>query len=386
MSSWLVIDTETTGLLQPWSCVAEFAAVWVLNGVGQAAFTTLVRPDILDYRAEEGLRINHLDPAQLRVAPTPDDLRGAFATWCQQLPPDTWTTAFNAPFDRQHCERLSLLLPSWGACLMQRARRHLGVRSVKLQDAVGHFGLVPHAPAHRALSDAYTAAALLVALDEAEATQGTPQGTPQGTLAHRVSLAPGALNLHGGAAQAKPPAFQPPPTAPSRDTAEVVADLHALQTAPRVQREPILRFENEFFFLSNFYLCPVQIHGWTFPSSEHAFQAMKSNNPAKEWPYFLKGSPGAAKKLGRAIQCRPDWLQVRDAFMRAVVYDKFTRNKELGEKLRETWDAPLVEGNTWHDLTWGSCTCSEHAGTPGENRLGKILMEVREELFKMSPF
>ena len=37
-------------------------------------------------------------------------------------------------------------------------------------------------------------------------------------------------------------------------------------------------------------------------------------------------------------------------------------------------DALLEEGNTWGDRVWGVCQGQ------GENRLGKILMKVREEL------
>ena len=34
----------------------------------------------------------------------------------------------------------------------------------------------------------------------------------------------------------------------------------------------------------------------------------------------------------------------------------------------------LEEGNTWHDTYWGVCNGK------GKNKLGKILMQVREEL------
>ena len=44
-----------------------------------------------------------------------------------------------------------------------------------------------------------------------------------------------------------------------------------------------------------------------------------------------------------------------------------------------TGDAELIEGNTWHDNYWGVCSCSKCNGR-GKNRLGKLLMKVREEL------
>lgn len=53
------------------------------------------------------------------------------------------------------------------------------------------------------------------------------------------------------------------------------------------------------------------------------------------------------------------------------------RNRKLAEALLATGDAELIEGNTWCDNIWGNCTCSKCAKTPGENRLGKLLMEIR---------
>jgi len=36
----------------------------------------------------------------------------------------------------------------------------------------------------------------------------------------------------------------------------------------------------------------------------------------------------------------------------------------------------LVEGNKWHDITWGKCNCAIHEGH-GANLLGVTLMEIR---------
>lgn len=53
---------------------------------------------------------------------------------------------------------------------------------------------------------------------------------------------------------------------------------------------------------------------------------------------------------------------------------KFTQHKDLAEKLLETGDEELVEGNKWNDTYWGVCNGK------GKNQLGKILMRIREEL------
>ena len=59
---------------------------------------------------------------------------------------------------------------------------------------------------------------------------------------------------------------------------------------------------------------------------------------------------------------------------------KFTHNADLRERLLATRGALLVEGNTWHDQTWGSCVCPQHAEVPGDNALGVILMTLRLRL------
>ena len=60
--------------------------------------------------------------------------------------------------------------------------------------------------------------------------------------------------------------------------------------------------------------------------------------------------------------------------MKDIVLAKFTQNQFLKEKLLATGDAYLIEGNTWGDRVWGQ------VNGVGQNRLGKILMEVRDML------
>jgi ribA/ribD-fused uncharacterized protein len=129
-------------------------------------------------------------------------------------------------------------------------------------------------------------------------------------------------------------------------------------------------FRGQYSFLANFHSAPTGIYHLLFPTSEHAFQAAKCADP-QDYPRFLTGTAGDAKKLGRRIEIRADWEHVKVQVMRAVVYDKFTRNPELGALLRATGDQQLVEGNTWNDFFWGVCRGN------GDNWLGKILMEVR---------
>ena len=129
-------------------------------------------------------------------------------------------------------------------------------------------------------------------------------------------------------------------------------------------------FTGEYDFLSNFYIGTVVYNGLTFTSSEAAFQSMKCPSRARE---FTQLNPSQAKSLGRKVELRSDWEEIKDNVMDAVCYAKFSQNEDLKRKLIATGNAELIEGNHWNDTYWGV-----YLGQ-GENKLGKILMKIREE-------
>ncbi len=65
--------------------------------------------------------------------------------------------------------------------------------------------------------------------------------------------------------------------------------------------------------------------------------------------------------------------------MRKIVREKFIQNPNLKKALISTGKATLVEGNYWHDNTWGNCTCEKCKNIPGKNYLGTILEDIRTE-------
>lgn len=130
-------------------------------------------------------------------------------------------------------------------------------------------------------------------------------------------------------------------------------------------------------FLSNFHPSTIFVDGKSYPTVEHAIQAHKTTDEKTKDLIRRAKTPGEAKKLGRAVQLREDWEQVKVGLMRDFIRKKF-ENPFLRPLLLDTGDADLVEGNTWNDTFWGVCRGS------GLNWLGKILMEVREELRRSS--
>ena len=91
-------------------------------------------------------------------------------------------------------------------------------------------------------------------------------------------------------------------------------------------------------------------------------------------------TPGRAKRLGRKVDLRSDWIQIRIAVMVQALRAKFSQNPHLEYMLLQTGDANLIEGNTWHDNFWGACSCPRCRGKKQKNHLGNLLMLVRKEL------
>lgn len=137
----------------------------------------------------------------------------------------------------------------------------------------------------------------------------------------------------------------------------------------------IKEFKNQYFFLSNFYECPIYYNKLVFCNAEAAFQAQKVIDEKEQYK-FINLNASQARKLGKTIVLRKDWEEVKDNIMYEIVKRKFTVNKELQQKLIDTKDEELVEGNWWHDTYWGM---DSKTGI-GKNKLGKILMKVRGEV------
>lgn len=122
-------------------------------------------------------------------------------------------------------------------------------------------------------------------------------------------------------------------------------------------------------------------HPVVFDTGEHAFQALKSKSPGRAADFYKVATapgPSEAKALGRTLSLRQDWEVVKYDVMCAVVRQKYTLDREEGQRLLETGDKLLVEGTWWNDEVWGVDLTLE--GLPGRNWLGSILQARRSEL------
>lgn len=133
------------------------------------------------------------------------------------------------------------------------------------------------------------------------------------------------------------------------------------------------------FKFSNFQMTPILIDGIIWPSVEHYYQAMKSDDPKEQARIRKIDTPNKAKREGRKLKMRSDWEFIKEDIMLKALREKFKQPNHK-QSLLATKDEEIVEWNTWHDNIWGDCTCQKCRYKMGQNRLGKLLMKLREEI------
>lgn len=134
----------------------------------------------------------------------------------------------------------------------------------------------------------------------------------------------------------------------------------------------ITSFTGKYEFLSNSYNSSFMFDGLPYFNAEAAFQAQKTTDQVIRLR-FTDMMAYEAKRKGKSIQIRPGWKNIMDDVMYRVCKAKFTES-ELADKLRSTNGCELVYGNDCNDYYWGCCN------GVGRNKLGRILMRIREEI------
>jgi ribA/ribD-fused uncharacterized protein len=145
-----------------------------------------------------------------------------------------------------------------------------------------------------------------------------------------------------------------------------------MQESQNPYLELIDSFDGEYRFLSNFWPVEIEFEGIQFSSVEGAYQAAKTLDPMVRLEIAVLPA-NKAKRAGKKLKIRSDWEAIKIPVMEILVRKKF-QNPELKDKLLATGERPLIEGNWWGDTFWGICK------EQGQNHLGRILMQVRDEL------
>jgi N-glycosidase YbiA len=133
---------------------------------------------------------------------------------------------------------------------------------------------------------------------------------------------------------------------------------------------------DDYAAFSNFAPYGVALQDGWWPTVEHFFQAQKFDDPAYRERIRLADRPKQAKTLGmtRALSIRPDWDAVKDGIMYLAVRTKFETHPVPRALLLGTGAEEIVESAPM-DAYWG---CGPDG--MGLNRLGRILMRVRDEI------
>jgi predicted NAD-dependent protein-ADP-ribosyltransferase YbiA (DUF1768 family) len=168
--------------------------------------------------------------------------------------------------------------------------------------------------------------------------------------------------------------------------------------------------KDPYFEFSNYYKCPVTIDGHTYNSTEHYYQAQKhvhnpeyyrliqeadspqktkdmanlrTNYRGESW-YINKGK----KHLGQMnaiirqhigkISIDEEWDTRKIEVMRKALRCKFGQDTKLRDQLKGTYPHPIEEASPY-DSYWGIGKDGK-----GQNWLGKLLEELRDELIQMA--
>ena len=135
---------------------------------------------------------------------------------------------------------------------------------------------------------------------------------------------------------------------------------------------------DQYGCFSNFSRHHIYLKDKIWKTSEHYFQAQNFVGTEFEEKVRLTPTPKEAANFGRnrKFPLRKDWEAVKDDIILDALQAKFSQHKDLKEMLLATDDSLLVE-HTHKDFYWG-----DSGDESGLNKLGKLLMQIREGLKK----
>jgi len=138
--------------------------------------------------------------------------------------------------------------------------------------------------------------------------------------------------------------------------------------------------EKPYGVFSNLFRRPMEFEGRVYPTAEHAYQAGKAKKEqVRDW-ILSAPSPSLVAMAAHGLytwDIVPEWSRKKFDRMRMVLKAKFTQHEDLKKLLLSTGNARLVEaGRTDNAVnrTWGE------VNGKGENMLGVLLMEIRDEI------
>ena len=139
--------------------------------------------------------------------------------------------------------------------------------------------------------------------------------------------------------------------------------------------EKISGFIGEYEFLNNDYTCKVQDpSGLEYTNVTSAIIAMRTDDLGCRRKFTRINGNKARKKESSIPLTNIFYKKDKNKYLHNLILDKFTRNQDLKEKLLATGEAELINSVTYSDRIYGV------QYGEGKNLLGKILMQVRDEI------
>lgn len=132
-------------------------------------------------------------------------------------------------------------------------------------------------------------------------------------------------------------------------------------------------YEQKHYWLSNFSSFQVFYKDRLWPTSEHAYQAMKLEDELFQEIVRHQTSAHAAMTLARTLPRRADWDDIKIGVMLEICRAKLEQHPYIQTSLMKTGNRVLVEASPI-DSFWGW-----GPDRKGRNELGKVWMELREE-------
>lgn len=130
---------------------------------------------------------------------------------------------------------------------------------------------------------------------------------------------------------------------------------------------------------------PIWIYEQRVRTAEALYQACRYPHLPEVQRMILKeASPMTAKMRSKPYreQSRPDWERVRIPIMKWCLRVKLIHNwQRFSELLLATGDKPIVEDSR-KDRFWGAKPDGEGATLTGQNVLGRLLMDLRDQFLR----
>ena len=143
------------------------------------------------------------------------------------------------------------------------------------------------------------------------------------------------------------------------------------------RRGPTHGFSNYSFHNVNIKTNNNYILKGIYPSSEGAFQSTKipfDSSYAKK--HIQSKNPRISKRMGEKIIPDKEWFDKRFEIMRYIIHIKISQHPEIKNNLLNTGLKTIIF-NSKNDIFFGTGNDNK-----GQNKLGKILMDIRNEKFK----